>query len=134
MLSTPAPAWPASGTWVLQPKWDGFRCLIAVDRHGRVRMWSRHGTSLTGRLDPLCAACQTLPPGSVLDGELVALAERDGRVVQDFATVRDAVFTGDANASGRLRFVAFDLLELAGEDLRPATWERARPPAARGRA
>lgn len=85
-------------------------------------MWSRHGTSLTGRLDPLCAACQTLPPGSVLDGELVPLAERDGRVVQDFATVRDGVFTGDANASGRLRFVAFDLLELAGEDLRPATW------------
>ena len=54
----------------------------------------------------------------MFDGELVAIAERDGRPVQDFAMVGRAVLRGDVAAAGQLRFVGFDLLALAGEDLR----------------
>jgi bifunctional non-homologous end joining protein LigD len=122
MLSAAVRVWPAGGSWILQPKWDGFRCLVAVDRDGRVRTWSRQATSFNRHLDQLIAACEALPPGTVLDGELVALAQHDGRVEQDFAAVRNAVLTGEANACAQLRFVAFDLLELAAEDLRPAAW------------
>ena len=107
---------------MLQPKWDGFRLLIEVGADRRVRAWSRHGASLTGRLGRLTAAFEEAPAGSVFDGELVAIAERDGRPVQDFAMVGRAVLRGDIAAAEHLRFVAFDLLALAGEDLRGRAW------------
>jgi ATP-dependent DNA ligase len=122
MLSVSARRWPEGGEWVLQPKWDGFRLLIEVGADRRVRAWSRHGTSLAPRLGALAAAFDQTPAGSVFDGELVAIAERDGRPVQDFATVARAVLRGDMAAAAHLRFVAFDLLALAGEDLRGRPW------------
>src|ERR1019366_8405397 len=122
MLSASARSWPAGADWILQPKWDGFRLLIAIDQRGRVRAWSRHGTSLTGPLGELLDPFSGTPPGSVFDGELVVIAERDGHAVQDFAAVGRAVFTRDRAAATQLRFVAFDLLELAGENLRRRAW------------
>src|SRR4051794_30945230 len=44
---------PTGNGWALQPKYDGLRLLIEVLHGGRVRAWSRHGTSLTGRLGGL---------------------------------------------------------------------------------
>jgi DNA ligase 1 len=122
MLSASSRAWPTGEDWVLQPKWDGFRLLIAIDTRGRVRAWSRHGTSLTARLSELLAPFAHVPAGSVFDGELVAIAERTSRPVQDFAAVGRAIFGGAPTAAAQLRFVAFDLLELAGEDLRQQPW------------
>jgi bifunctional non-homologous end joining protein LigD len=122
MLSCSARWWPEGGEWVLQPKWDGFRLLVEVDDDRRVRTWSRHGTSLTARLGGLTDAFVEAPPGSVFDGELVVVSERDGRPVQDFAAVCRAVLRGDATAAEDLRFVGFDLLALDGEDLRGRPW------------
>jgi bifunctional non-homologous end joining protein LigD len=122
MLSISARGWPRGGEWVLQPKRDGFRLLIEVGGDNRLRAWSRHGTSLTGRLGGLIAAFADAPAGSVFDGELVAVGGREGRPVQDFATVGRAVLRGDVLAEENLRFVGFDLLALAGEDLRPRQW------------
>ncbi|MGI8712689.1 MAG: hypothetical protein ACR2NR_05785 [Solirubrobacteraceae bacterium] len=121
MLSWSAPRWPEGGEWVLQPKWDGFRLLIEVDPDRRVRAWSRHGTSLTARLGGLTAAFAEAP-GSVFDGELVVISERDGRPVQDFAAVCRAVLRGDPTAAGDLRFVGFDVLALDGNDFRGRPW------------
>src|SRR4051794_21632943 len=74
---------PRGDGWVLEPKWDGYR-LVA--RTG-VGIWTRHETPLAGRLPELEAALAELPAGTVLDDELVALRERDGQVVQDFAAL-----------------------------------------------
>jgi ATP-dependent DNA ligase len=57
----------------------------------------------------------------VFDGELVAIAEREGRPAQDFAAVTRAVFAGEARGA-RLQFVAFDILRHSGEDVRPLSW------------
>jgi bifunctional non-homologous end joining protein LigD len=122
MLSTSARRWPSAGEWVLQPKWDGFRLLIEVGADRRMRAWSRHGTNLTGRLGGLTEAFAETPAGSLFDGELVAVSEREGRPVQDFATVGQAVLRGDIAAAESLRFVGFDLLVIAGEDLRGRQW------------
>jgi bifunctional non-homologous end joining protein LigD len=122
MLSAPAEDWPAGSDWILQAKWDGFRCLIEIGAGGRARAWSRHGTSLTAGLTGLVAECGQLPAGTVLDGELVAIAERDGRPVQDFSAVRRAVFNGDPDATATLRYVAFDLLTSDGQEIRDRAW------------
>ncbi|MBV9421912.1 MAG: hypothetical protein JOZ98_03300 [Solirubrobacterales bacterium] len=123
MLSTSVRRWPEGGRWVLQPKWDGFRLLVDVGADGEVRGWSRRGTNLTDRLGSLPALFTGVAPGTMFDGELVAVTERDGQPVQDFATVTRAVFAGDSVASKRLRFVAFDLLAVGGRDVRLCPWE-----------
>ena len=121
MLSVSAGRWPDAWRWVLQPKWDGF--LIEARAGGEVRGWSRHGTDLTARLGSLLAPFTEVVPGTTFDGELVAVSERDGKPIQDFAAVTRAVFTGRPAATDRLRFVAFDVLAVAGEDVRPRPWE-----------
>lgn len=108
---------------MLQPKWDGFRLLIVVGRGGEVRGWSRHGTDLTARLGSLVAPFAAVASGTTFDGELVAVSERDGKPALDFGAVTSAVFTGQPAAADRLRFVAFDLLAVRGEDVRPLPWE-----------
>jgi bifunctional non-homologous end joining protein LigD len=122
MLSTRASAWPAQGDWMMEPKWDGFRLLVAIDLHGRMRAWSRRGTSLSDRLGSLLEPLAVSPRATVFDAELVALSSRDGRAVQDFAAVCRATLQVNAAAAGKLHLVAFDLLELAGDDLRPFPW------------
>jgi len=100
--------------------------LIDVDERGDVRMWSRHGTGLTARLGALPDRFACVPPGTVFDGELVAIGERGGQAVQDFAAVTRAIFTGDPLATERPSFVAFDVLRLAGENLRARPWHERR--------
>ena len=111
----------------MQPKWDGFRLLVAIDYHGRIRAWSRRGTSLADRLDSLLAPLAATPRGTVFDAELVSLSSLDGRPVQDFAAVCRATLQADSAAATKLHLVAFDLLELAGEDLRALPWVKRTP-------
>jgi bifunctional non-homologous end joining protein LigD len=122
MLSTAIRSWPEGGEWVLEPKFDGFRVLIEVANDRRARAWSRHGTDLTGSVGDLLEAFGDVPPGTIFDGELVALTERHGRPAQNFAAVCRAVLNGDARAAVLLRYIAFDVLSLGGADLRGEEW------------
>ena len=58
----------------------------------------------------------------MFDAELVALSCRDGRAVQDFAAVCRATLQGDVAAARKLHLVAFDLLEVGGDDVRSLPW------------
>jgi hypothetical protein len=71
----------------------------------------------------LLAPFAGVAPDTCFDGELVAIGERDGEPVQGFAAVTHAVLAGQRGATERLRFVAFDLLAVAGEDVRPLPWQ-----------
>ena len=122
MLSTRAAKWPTQGDWMMEPKWDGFRLLVVIDHQGRMRAWSRRGASLGDRLGSLLEPLTGSPRGTVFDAELVALSSHDGRAVQDFAAVCRATLQTDAAAARKLHLVAFDLLELAGDDLRSLPW------------
>jgi ATP-dependent DNA ligase len=93
---------------------------VASDR--RVRAWSRHGTNLTGSVGDLLGAFVDVLGGTIFDGELVALTERDGRPAHNFAAVCRAVLNGDAQAARLLHYVAFDLQRRGGADLRGETW------------
>jgi len=70
-------------------KWDGVRCLAAVDA-GRVRLWGRELADYTGRY-PELDALGKLASGTLVDGELVVL--RDGRADLD-AILRRHRLTG----------------------------------------
>jgi ATP-dependent DNA ligase len=63
-----------------------------------------------------------LSPGTVIDGELVAIRQRDDQPIQDFAAVQRALLRGDEQTAGRLRFVAFDLLKIGAMYVPSQTW------------
>jgi bifunctional non-homologous end joining protein LigD len=96
--------------------------LVAVGGDGRVRVWSRHATSLTDRVGSLVEAFADAAAGSVFDGELVVLSNCHGRPTQDFAALTRAVFTGAPAAAARLTFVGFDVLRLPSEDQCRRPW------------
>ena len=65
------PAGSLPGGARYEPKWDGYRVVAVRDGQG-VRLWSRQGKDLTGRLPDLAVAARDqLAPGTVLDGEAV---------------------------------------------------------------
>jgi len=100
-------------------KWDGFRACAQIG-NGLVRLWSKNGTDLTRRFPEIVAGLGiVVPDGSVLDGELIIWS--NDRLAFDLLQQRFA--GGPARARDQARehpasYVVFDLLALAGEDLR----------------
>lgn len=117
MLAAPTRLIPEPGALrggaVYQPKFDGFRALAFVTDTG-VRIQSRGGHDITTSFpDVATAVAEQVPPGVVLDGELVIWNE--GRL--DFAALQTrlaskkkaAALAVDRPAS----FMVFDVLEVA---------------------
>ena len=106
------------GGSLYEPKWDGFRGSLQIN--GSVRLWSKNGTDLGTRFpEIISAAAPFVPDGSVLDGELIIWS--DDRLAFDLLQHRFAGGRSRAREQARdhpASYVVFDLLALAGEDLR----------------
>jgi DNA ligase D-like protein (predicted ligase) len=97
--------------WLFESKLDGIRCL-AVRSGNRLVLYTRNRRSLNARFPEIVAALlQQASRDFAVDGEIVVF--RDGGVssfaaLQQLGQVKRPVF-----------FCVFDLLRLAGEDIRP---------------
>jgi bifunctional non-homologous end joining protein LigD len=109
MLATLIEAPFDDADWVFETKWDGFR-LIACAVPGKAMLYSRNGNDVTTDYPPIAEALANCKRPMVIDGELVAL---DAAGVARFQLLQQA-----KREPQRLRYCAFDLLELDGEDLR----------------
>jgi ATP-dependent DNA ligase len=69
---------PEGKEWLYEVKFDGYRCLAGRDST-RVTLWSRRGNLFTNQFPQIAQAYELLPPGTLVDGEIVALDE-SGRV------------------------------------------------------
>ena len=96
MLATSGPPFD-SDRHLFEVKWDGIRAVTMVDSHG-VRMLSRRGSDLTGHY-PELAVLERLPPGTMVDGEIVVLNE--GRPDFEFALRRDRRGPGAPDGGGQ---------------------------------
>ena len=121
MLAKLAEALPGGGTFLYEPKWDGFRAIVF--RGGSdVFIQSRDLRPLDRYFPELHAAClDLLPPGCVVDGEIVIATPRglDFDALQlrlHPAASRVAKLAKESPAE----FVAFDLLAVDGRDVRTA--------------
>ena len=125
MLATSGPPFD-SDRHLFEVKWDGIRAVTMVDRGG-VRMLSRRGIDLTGNY-PELAVLERLPPGTMVDGEIVVLNE--GRPDFEFVLRRDRRGgPGAADDDARpAAYLAFDLTYLGYEPTMelPLTERRAR--------
>ncbi|MFH1267443.1 MAG: non-homologous end-joining DNA ligase [Planctomycetota bacterium] len=98
-------------------KWDGVRCLAAVEQ-GTVRLWGRELADYTERY-PELDALRKLPSGTLVDGELVLL--RQGRADLDALLRRHQLQsrfkTRLASRQSPVVYVVFDLLFHTGRSL-----------------
>src|SRR6266496_3471389 len=71
MLAKRVSELPVGGTWIYEPKWDGFRALVFRDGD-EVLIQSRDEKTLNRYFPELLGPLLTqLPPRVVLDGEIV---------------------------------------------------------------
>ena len=104
---------PTGHGWMHEIKYDGYRLLAAANGDD-VRLYTRSGLDWTDRFAPIAAALAALDlPAALIDGEEVAL-DADGN--PDFSSLQAALKEGQ---DARLAYFAFDLLSLAGENLKP---------------
>ena len=119
MLAKVAAALPSGEGLVYEPKWDGFRAIVFRGADD-VYVQSRDLKPLDRYFPELHAALlDVLPPGCVVDGEIV-IATADGL---DFDALQMRLHPAASRvqklaAATPSSFVAFDLLAADGEDLR----------------
>ena len=106
--------------WHVEWKYDGIRAQ-AVKRGGRVWLWSRGEELVSEGFPDALVPLAALPDGSVFDGELLVWPEGAAQP-SSFAALQKRlnrkVLGKKLLADAPVRFVAYDLLEDEGKDLR----------------
>lgn len=111
-LATQAAALPGDAGWRYEIKFDGYRLLARIE-DGEVRLITRSGLDWTARFPALAAAFARLDVDAAwIDGEAIAL-DAHGR--SSFGGLQKAL---EGNHPERIRYAAFDLMFVDGEDLR----------------
>src|SRR2546421_9072436 len=101
----------AADDYIFEVKWDGLRALVFVEPDGVVHVHDRGLNDITDRLPELKSLGSQVPPGTVLDGELVA-TDADGR--PDYQALRERL-SAQPGPGTPLAYLAFDLLYLEGK-------------------
>ena len=113
--------------WLAEWKYDGIRAQL-VRRGGQTWIWSRGEELITDRFPEVVALAATLPDGTVLDGELLAWGADDRpapfQALQ--RRIQRKTLSRKLLADVPVRFIAYDLLELAGADQRAAPQQQRR--------
>lgn len=107
--------------WQIEWKWDGIRAQL-IHRHARTIVYSRGEENINQAFPEVQAAGTALPDGTVLDGEVLAW-EHDRPL--PFALLQRRINrrreTPRLFAEVPVVFMAYDLLELHGKDVRALT-------------
>ena len=116
----------SSAEYVFEVKWDGLRCMLVRDQSGEIHLKDRGLHDITADIPEVVAAAKRVPPGSVIDGELVA-TDVEGR--PDYPRLRQRL-AGGARMRNEIptAYLAFDALYLEGRPLlrHPVLRRRAR--------
>jgi len=110
---------PASEWWV-ENKWDGIRGQL-IQRDSGTYLWSRGEELINEQFPELIEMAEAIPSDTVLDGEVICWAELETQP-RPFSDLQRRL--GRKTVGRKLRtecpvsFVAYDLLERNGEDLR----------------
>jgi bifunctional non-homologous end joining protein LigD len=108
---------PSGPGWLHEIKFDGYRVIARKDRE-RVRLWARTTSDYSSAFTRIRDAVAALPVESaVLDGEAILLRADN---TSDFDGLRSR--EGQAGAI----LVAYDVMELDRQDVRPEALEERR--------
>jgi DNA ligase 1 len=106
--------------WLIEWKWDGIRAQL-VKRNDQWWLWSRGEELITDRFPELATLADSLPNGTVLDGEILAWDMEQDRPLP-FAKLQQRI-ARKAISAKLLKEVpavlqAYDCLEFEGSDIR----------------
>lgn len=117
-LDRPVETLGPPGEWLIEWKWDGIRAQL-VRRAGDLFLWSAGEELITDCFPEVAEAGGALPDGTVLDGEILAW---DASGVLPFSVLQSRI--GRERPPARVlqeapvTFLAYDLIEIEGRDLR----------------
>ncbi len=115
-------ATPASEWWV-EHKWDGIRGQL-IQRESGTYLWSRGEELINEQFPELIDMAAAIPADTVLDGEVICWAEIE-KQPRPFSDLQRRLGRKTVGRKLRLEcpvsFVAYDLLELSGQDLRSSS-------------
>lgn len=104
--------------WLAEWKWDGIRAQV-IKRADQVFIWSRGEDLVTPQFPEVEAALAPFPNGTVMDGEI--LGWQNGQPLP-FNHLQKRLgrkrVTKKVMAENPVHFIAYDLLEQGGEDMR----------------
>ena len=110
--------------WQAEWKWDGIRGQI-IKRNEEFFVWSRGEELMTEKFPEYDAFKNELPDGTVIDGEIISLtapAENGIFKPLPFAALQTRIgrknITKKQLTEAPVGFIAYDLLEYKGEDIR----------------
>ena len=106
--------------WQVEWKWDGIRGQL-IHRGSRVYLWSRGEELVNDSFPELVDVGSALPDGTVLDGEVICW-QPDEATPLGFDQLQRRLGRKTVGATLRrecpMRFIAYDLLENDGQDIR----------------
>ena len=104
--------------WIAEYKWDGIRGQ-AIFRHGHYFLWSRGEELITDKFPEFELLISSIPPGTVLDGEILPF--KDGLILP-FQHIQTRItrkkITPAILKVNPVVFRVYDLLEWEGKDIR----------------
>ncbi len=116
---------PVAG-WIAEWKWDGIRGQL-INRAGVFALWSRGEELITDRFPEFAPLADFLPPGSVIDGEILAWGNGQPHPFAALQTrINRKTVSRKLLADAPARMLAYDLLEDGGIDLRGAPLDHRR--------
>ena len=104
--------------WQVEWKWDGIRGQL-IRRHASLFLWSRGEDLITDRFPEIESLFSLLPDGVVMDGEVLSFRDEKPLPFQYLQTrVTRKTVTKKQLTEAPVVFMAYDLLEWHGEDIR----------------
>lgn len=105
--------------WYAEWKWDGIRSQI-IFRNGELFIWTRGEELATDKFPELHLLKGLLPEGTVLDGEIVGFKDDKPLPFNMLQTrIGRKNLTRKILQDAPVAFIAYDLLEVEGKDIRP---------------
>ncbi|MBX3195581.1 MAG: ATP-dependent DNA ligase [Microbacteriaceae bacterium] len=123
MLAKAVAAVPEDDRYSFEPKWDGFRAIVVVAPDGAVEIGSRGSKPLTRYFPELVTEfAAQLPPGTVVDGEIVVRAGEAGAEHLAWELLSQRIHPAQSRiqrlaAETPASFIGFDLIAEGGGSL-----------------
>ena len=112
--------------WQVEWKWDGVRAQL-IKSDASALLWSRTGESMNESFPEILEAAKLLPAGTCLDGEILAWNRNGHMTFSDLQRRLGRKNPGSQiQAAIPVKFQAYDLLRLGGQDLRDLTMKERR--------
>ncbi len=107
--------------WIIEWKWDGIRSQL-IKREDNLFIWSRGEELVTEKYPELHSLLKSLPNGTVLDGEIIPF--KNGKPLP-FGVLQTRIgrktLPKKILENAPVAFMAYDILEFEGVDLRTET-------------